>query len=204
MTGQEAFESFKLFHAIRLHFTSKSYDFVKFRGKTKVTAKSFDKRHDTYFFYKLWKRYKDELKLFYVSVFINGGCSWAGELLDDKYHTQFNEMLKRQQSLTKVFSDDVKTIVDFLEERELEFSDLIKPDGGNMPMVVRLCNQGFISIETLTIINRLTKMSDRCSCYHPGWDGQKLLLTKYVHFVDVSDLGKFAKILKDGIDVLSR
>lgn len=202
MTGQEAFESFKLYNALRLHFTTAKYDFIKFRGKTKVDARQFDKRPDGFFFHKLWKRYGDELKLFYVSAFINDCPKWVGELLGEEYHQQFNEMLKRHQSLSKVFSDDVKIIVDLMEEKGVSFRELLVADGANMPMIVRLHEQDFISLETLVIINRLTKMTDKCDCPHPFWEDKKLLLTKYQPFVNVSKLGKFASMLKEGIDKL--
>lgn len=199
MTGQEAFNSYKLYNALRLHFTTKSYDFIKFRGKTKVDARKFDKRPDRYFYYKLWARYEDELKLFYISVFINGSVKWVGELLGEEHHAQFNEMLKRHQSLSKIFSDDVKTIVDLMDDRGVSFKQLLIADGANLPMIIRLYEQEFISLESLVIINRLTKMTDKCDCPHPFWEDKKLLITKYEPFVDVGKLGRFASILKDGL-----
>lgn len=199
MSGQEAFNSYKLYNALRLHFTTKSYDFIKFRGKTKVDARKFDQRPDRFFYYKLWARHKNELELFYISVFINGSVKWVGELLGEEYHTQFNEMLKRHQALSKVFSDDVKTIVDLMEDRDVSFKQLLVADGANMPMIVRLQEQDFISLETLVIINRLTKMTDKCDCPHPFWEDKKLLITKYEPFVKVGKLGRFASILKDGL-----
>lgn len=200
----EAFESYKLFTALTQHFTTAKYDFIKFRGKSYADkhARQFDKRGDRFFYYKVWSRYKEELKGFYISVLIEGDKVWIGDLLDDKYHTQYNDWLKRQQSITKVFKDDVETIVEFMSERELSFKDMLVADGTKMPMVVRLQEQKFISIETLVIINRLTKITEKCECSHPFWSDKKLLLTKYQPFVKVSKLGKFASMLKDGIDKL--
>jgi hypothetical protein len=45
------FECYALFHALKLHFTSK-YDFVKYSGKTNVTQDSFMIRKDKFTFYK--------------------------------------------------------------------------------------------------------------------------------------------------------
>ena len=109
----EAFDSYKMYSALKQHFTTLKYDYVKFRGKSYADkhARSFDKRNDRFFYYKLWSRYKDELKDFYISVFVSGETvGFIGDLLDDKYHAQYNEWLKRQQSITKVFKDDVETI----------------------------------------------------------------------------------------------
>ncbi len=197
----DAFESYKLHTALKLHFTSPKYDYVKFKGKVKADARKFDVKRDRFFYYKVWARYKKELKDFYVAVFASGEPHWIGDLLDDKYNKIYNEWLKRKQALTKCFTDDVAVIVDFMDERNISFKDLLT-GGDELPMIIRLYQQEYICLETVVIINRLTKMTDKCHSSHPFWGDTKLLLTKYQSFVSVSKLGKFASILRDGIDKL--
>jgi len=198
----EAFESYKLYHALKLHFTTKNYDFIKFRGKAKAfsDARKFDARNDKYFYYRLSARYKSELKEFYISVFANGDDCWIGDLLGDKYHRQFNEWLARKQAFTKMFTDDVNTIVEFMEERDKSFKELLLPDGNNLPIIMRLGEQGFISTETIIVINRLTHFVEKGDNKHPFWKDKKLLITKYNPFVEVNEIGNLASILKEGID----
>lgn len=200
--GSEAFDSFKLHTALKQHFTTSKYDYFKYRGKSYADkqARQFDQRRDRFFFYKVWSRYKDDLKGFYVSVFSGGDDPWIGDLLDDKYNAQYQEWLKRKQSIGKIFENDVDTIVEFLIEYNLEFKQLLIPNGSKMPKIIQLEEQGFISLETVVIINQLTNFVDKVQCDHPFWNDKQLLLTKYQPFVGVSKLGRFASMLKDGID----
>ena len=39
-----AFESYKMYVALKLHFTTDSYDYFKFNGKTRVSETNFEKR----------------------------------------------------------------------------------------------------------------------------------------------------------------
>lgn len=200
----EAFDSYKLHTALKQHFTTKKYDFFKYRGKSYADkhAKQFDQRPDRFFFYKVWSRYKNDLKDFYVSVFSSGDDPWVGDLLDGKYDSQYNEWLKRKQSIRKIFSDDVDTLIEFLIEYNLEFKNLLVPNGTKMPKIIQLEEQKYISQETVVIINQLTHFVDKVECQHPFWNDKQLLLTKYQPFVGVSKLGWFASTLKDGIDKL--
>ncbi|HIE49089.1 MAG TPA: hypothetical protein EYP94_03210, partial [Gammaproteobacteria bacterium] len=66
----EAFDAYKMYLAIRLHFQSPNYDFVKYNGEIRCSQDSFMKRNDRYFFHKLSKRYnRPELQDFLVANF---------------------------------------------------------------------------------------------------------------------------------------
>ena len=195
------FESYKLYQALKFHFTQKKYDFIKFRGKIKTDGKTFDARNDKYFFHLLAKRYGKDLRDFYIANFATGDDVWIGDLLGEQYNTVYTEWLKRKQTVTKVFTEDVQTLVEFMTEKETSFIELITtPDGNNLPIIVRLFEQGYISMETIVFINALTQFVEKVDIKHPFWKDKKLLITKYQSFVDVSDLGKFASILRNGID----
>jgi len=55
------FEIYKVYLAVKLHFTSKgkSYDFHKHGGRTTARLEGFTKRRDRYFFHKLSKSYNN-------------------------------------------------------------------------------------------------------------------------------------------------
>ena len=65
----EAYDAYKIYHALKLHFTS-NYDYSKYHGKTKVSVDSFLKRNDRPFFGKVARTYKDDTKDFFISNFI--------------------------------------------------------------------------------------------------------------------------------------
>jgi len=195
------FESFQLYHALKLHLTSKSYDYVKFRGKTNVKGSSFDKRRDKFFYHKLYQRYKKNLKEFYISVLVSGeDIGWAGDLLDDRFNDIYLDRRKRMESFIKYFTDDVNTIVEYMVETGKEFKDLLSPRPGRLPIIIHLWMDKLISLETIVIINRLTSFADKITVDHPLWDETKLLLTKYDCFVKVSGTWSPGKILRNGIE----
>ena len=51
------FEVFKLYLAIKLHFTTDTYNYEEYGGKVNCKLETFTKRNDRYFFHKLSKRY---------------------------------------------------------------------------------------------------------------------------------------------------
>ena len=57
MTGYEAFG---IYQALKLHFTTDSYDFFKYNGKTNVSVNAFENRKDKYHFYKLSRKYSNK------------------------------------------------------------------------------------------------------------------------------------------------
>jgi hypothetical protein len=80
MTENTGYAAFALYNALKLHFTSDSYDFFKYHGKTNISKDSFLRRKDKYTFYKLSRKYSlDELKYFYVSNFLDGD-KWVGDM----------------------------------------------------------------------------------------------------------------------------
>ena len=195
------FESFQLYHALKLHFTTKNYDFIKFRGKTNVKGSSFDKRNHKFLYHKLAQKYKKDLKPFYISALISGeDIGWIGDLLDDRFNDIYLDRRKRMESFAKYFNDDVNTIVDYLVESGKEFKDLLLPRSGRLPILIMLQMDKLVSLETIIIINRLTGFLDKIKVDHPLWDDVKLLLTKYDCFVTVSEAWSPGKILRNGIE----
>ena len=69
------FDAYRQFLALKLHFTSNSYDYFKYNGKCNVTVSSFNKRREKFFFKKLSREYNsEELVDFLVSNF--SGAEW--------------------------------------------------------------------------------------------------------------------------------
>ena len=60
MTENTGFAAFAMWNALKLHFTSDSYDYFKYNGKTNVSKQSFTTRKDKYQFYKLSRKYSLE------------------------------------------------------------------------------------------------------------------------------------------------
>ena len=69
MTG---FEVYKMYLALKQHFTKEKYDYHKYRGKVRASEDAFEQRHDRYFFKKLATKYSDpEILDYFVANFVS-------------------------------------------------------------------------------------------------------------------------------------
>ena len=111
MTGYETFE---IYQALKLHFTSDSYDFFKYNGKTNVSVTAFENRKDKYHFYKLSRKCtnKDDLINFIVANFVEDEKSWVGNLLVEEADMNYRKRQKVIQSLSYTFENDLTKIFD--------------------------------------------------------------------------------------------
>jgi len=193
MNDTSGFEAFSLYHALKLHFTSK-YDFIKYNGKTNVTKDSFMTRKDKYSFYKLSRKYKrEELFGFYVSNFIKDSNVWAGTLLEETADENYKQWLKVQQSLSYSFDQDLNYLFDLVEMPE----DMLKVVAGQYPLLYNKHIQGKVQFETIVIMNDImnflqmwkNKVSDdiifpsfvnRCEKYQPFLNYDKVKFKKII------------------------
>ena len=90
----EAYDAYKIYHALKLHFTS-NYDYMKYNGKANASVDSFLKRNDRPFFGKVARKYKDDTKDFFISNFIVNPKGWIGNFNEENYLN----WKKRNQSL---------------------------------------------------------------------------------------------------------
>jgi hypothetical protein len=148
MTENTGFEAYALWNALKLHFTSDSYDYFKYNGKTNVSKQSFTTNKSKYQFYKLSRKYDlEELKLFYVANFIEGKGDWVGELLQDG-EENYAKWQKRIQALTYAFENDII----YLSEKHHPVDWLKVKDG--YPKLLEELMHGNINIETVIILNQ--------------------------------------------------
>lgn len=137
------FEAYKKFLALKYHFDG-GYDYFKYQGKVKATSDSFERRKDKYQFYRLSK-HKDAEK-FLVSNFVERDLKWVGDLFSDDAEEIYNNWLKKQESLTYIFSNETKKLLTKFDE------NIIIKDGQH-PHLLRMFLRKEISIETMIILN---------------------------------------------------
>ena len=139
-----------MYLAIRLHFSSPNYDFEKYNGEIRCSHDSFMKRNDRYFFHKLAKRYnRPEYQDFLVANFAvedNVNPKW---LTGDAALENYNEWTKIQQSISRVFDQDLKTCIEYHKP----FGGLFKCETKTHPPIVKLLLQKKISIVSAIILD---------------------------------------------------
>jgi hypothetical protein len=197
MNDGTGFAAFALYIALKTHFTSSSYDYFKFNGKTNVSKDTFMKRKDKYQFYRLSRKYSlVELRSFFIANFIYGSSTWVGEMAGPDGEDVFKKWQKTTQSLTYIFSDDILSLIgDESPDKMLKVSD------GQYPVLMNQVMSGSIKVETLVILNDIMnffpmwnkKISDDII-----WPNFRLKCEKYTPFV-IYDKVKFKNILREAI-----
>lgn len=195
MTENTGFAAFALYNAMKTHFTSSSYDFFKYNGKTNVSKETFLKRKDKYSFYKLSRRYSlEELRNFYLANFIYGESTWVGEMTGPDGEVVYKKWQKTNQSLTYVFENDILGLVGN------DTPDaMLKVNDGQHPVLLREVMSGNITVETLAIMNDIMNffpMWNRKIDDDIIWPNWRLKVEKYTPFIHYEKV-KFKNILKE-------
>ena len=139
------FEAYKLFLAVKMHFTQPQYDFFKYNGKVNANIQSFEKRRDKYHFAKLAK-HKDPVGYLVSQYVTSNFTGWIGDLFTEEAERVYTDYLARQQSLTYRFNTDLERISE-------DFISYFKVKDGQHPPLLVLLKRGNVSIETVTILN---------------------------------------------------
>jgi len=188
----DPYDSYKVYNALRLHFTSDSYDALKYNFKTNITPSAFFKRKDKYFFAKIAKNYDKDMIQYYVSNFIQD-ITYVGEMVNEDGERNFKRFKKVHESLTKVFQDDINKLSDQVKM----FDDLIISTDGQHPLIIQLWMQEEITLETVVILDSYLGFMDRESKKISDtiiWPDIKRKIEKYRPFVNF-DVDKFKNIL---------
>ena len=139
------FEAYKLFLAVKMHFTQPNYDYFKYNGKVNANLDSFNRRRDKFHFAKLAK-HKDPLG-YLVSQYVNGDFTgWVGDLFTEEAERVYTQYLARQQAVTYNFQSDLRKLDD-------DFISKFKVKDGQHPEALVMFRRGLLSIETFTILN---------------------------------------------------
>jgi len=190
------YEAFVLYQSIKLHFTTDSYDYHKYGGKSKISVDAFENRKDKYFFYKLSRKLtnKDDLVNYLVANFVFDDKCWVGTLLEQSALDKYRDRQKVLQSLSYSFENDCEKIFCDVSDP----NNVIKSVDGEYPILLRMALRNEIQIETLCILSRILKFMplwNRDIVDTIRWPDYRRKLVKYSPFV-MFDETKYRKILK--------
>ena len=202
MTENTGFAAYALWNALKLHFTSDSYDYFKYNGKTNVSKQTFTTNKSKYQFYKLSRKYSlEELKDFYVANFLEGKGDWVGDLLQDG-EDNYTKWLKRQQSLTYTFENDIIYMFDSVDGAEFwHIDDYFKCIDGGWPMLITKLMHNKISLETVCILVDILGCMPRWEKEITDdiiWPTHQRIIKKYTPFIQY-DKKKYKQFLKEKI-----
>ena len=143
------FETYKMYVALKNHFTSATYDYFRYNGKTRASIKTYEARKDKYFFEKLGrKRNVEEFLL--ANIIEQGPTVWVGDLASEQQaEDNYRAWMKRQQSMTYMFGNEIDQLV-------LPYDQNIIVVDGQHPPLLKHVVQHTISAETMIILDELS------------------------------------------------
>ena len=200
----DGFKAYRYYLALKLHFTSEKFNVFENRGNVKGSREAFNARNDRYIFEKLARKFNNDRDIiqFFVANFAYGNESaiYAGQEADDN----LNEWNKRKQSITKIFIDDLASLLTYVEINKLPTSSIFDFNFSEYPAALKLFLGGKISIETLVIINELDHIVehwlDNPTVQHI-WSNELLRIKKLIGFVKY-DKDKLRKIFTHFVEEL--
>jgi hypothetical protein len=182
------FDVYKIYLAVKLHFTTDSYDYHKYEGKINCKLETFTKNNARYFFHKLGTRYnKDDILDFFVSNFLSDSSKWVKDLTGADGNDVYLDWKKRNQSFDYYFRSDCNYILNDFNARSLSFNDGFTSFGGQHPRFLQLVLSKNISYETAVVFNQIIGFSKR-------WD--KEITEKVVWPIHSKRIKKYTPFVK--------
>ena len=170
----DGFLAYRFYLALKLHFTSDSYDVFEHKGHTKTSYQSFLKRNDRNIFEGLAYKFNSEKE--YIQYIASNFMYDHPNVIYDGYDngmSRYMEYIKRKQSITRIFVDGLSKL-NTIDCHEI-FDAYLK---------------NVITLETLIILDTLENVCDNV---------QNILIEDRIRLIRKSrkfvkfDTGKIAK-----------
>jgi len=196
------FEVYKIYLAIKLHFTSKgrSYDFHRHLGKTTARLETFTKRRDRYFFHKLSKSYNSSTIIdYFVSNFVTNTNLWVGDIIGKTGDDNYKVWSKKIEALHYYYEQDI----DYILEQNYKFDDLFISVNGLHPPIVKMFLAKKINFETVLILDDIlsfTKQLNKNVSEKVLWPKLYDRMIRYKSFLNYN-LTKYKMTLKRKLKV---
>lgn len=203
----EAFDAYRIYLSVKLHFTTKSFDCIKYNFKTNANYDKFINSPNTYWFNSITKRFgdKDVLANFFISQFVSSN----GEKTTGNFRANLSLMedifLKwtaRQNSITETFNEDIGFIVNQFPNRNVSLQDIFLPDKTGLPKIATFLRKKQISPESVVYLDKHTHFVVKLQTVIKDpvyWDAFSLFITKYG--LILNPIPKFKQTILDNFEI---
>jgi len=201
MITMDAFQVYKYYMALKLHFTTDKYDVIEQKGKIRASRQAFAKRTDLFAINKIAKKYSnEEITNFLIANFVSGD-RWGG-VFDNESRDRYLDWKKRIEGLSYTFKKDLDNIELDIEENSLQKNILLQSSKNSHPYIIKAYLRKTISIETLVILDKLYNIIDKFDLETNDtivWPDIKRLVKKYKPFLKI-DMDKYDGIFRRRFD----
>ena len=175
----EAIDVYLMYCALKAHFSKNDYDFLTYKGKSRVHRDSFYKRKDRFFFVKISRKYKeyDDIKNYLVSNFIVERQGYIANFKDENYETWKD----RRNNFYDIFAEEIRPFVK-------NFNPIFEVNNSEHPLLLKEYLGKRVSLETLIILDELvgfTKTWNRRMLEDYIWYDLKKLMQNYKRFLTI-------------------
>ena len=186
----EPIDIYLMYCAMKAHFGKGDYDFVTYKGKTRIKRDTFYKRKDRSFFARLSRKYKTELEIknYFVANFIKDKKGYIANFSNENYESW---KLKRQ-GFFDIFDMEMTPLVQ-------AFENLFRIEKNQHPKLMKEFLGGRVSLETMIILEELVS-------YKKAWNKQleddiiwidlRNLMDNYERFLTIDQAQYKIKLLK--------
>ena len=185
----EPIDVYLMYCAMKAHFSRKDYDFLTYKGKSRVPRDSFFKRKDRVFFVKLSKKYSEEdLKNYFVANFIIEKQGYIANFNDENYE-QWKE---KRNNFYDIFTEEIRPFVK-------DFNPIFKVKNSEHPFLLKEYLGKRVSLETLVILDELIGFSknwDRNLAEDYMWYDINKLMKNYKRFLTIDKKQYRIQLLK--------
>ena len=183
----QPFEVYRYYLALRLHFTTDSYDVIKQQGRVRATRNSFLKRKDLLSINRVAETYSDkDIVNFLVANFVSGD-RWGG-VFDVEAKDRYQGWKKRIESISYTFKKEIDKAVTYADKLGITFNQLFYCNHGQHPFIIKMYLRNDISIETLVILNKLNNFTDQLDQDLKDdlvWPDTSRIIKKYSPFLEI-------------------
>ena len=186
----EPIDVYLMYCAMKAHFGKSDYDFVTYKGKTRIKRDTFYKRKDRSFFVRLSRKYKTELEIknYFVANFIKNKKGYIANFSDENYESW---KLKRQ-GFFKQFEVEMKPLVEM-------FEDLFRVENGQHPKLMKEFLGGRVSLETVIVLDELVNFDNAWNKELEDdiiWIDLRNLMNNYERFLTIDQEQYKIRLLK--------
>lgn len=184
--------------ALKTHFLTVSYDYFKFKGKLKLSEKSFEVRHDRFVYNKLHKIIPKEQELIeHIVANLLKEKKWIGEFLEQDAMENAKQYRKRIQSITHTFEEELTTVMN--RPDVISLNNLFKITEHKYPILIDVFYEQDISYISLVVLNNFIPFVDKFNKYIGKddmlWTKPSKFIVKLSPFIKY-DSGKMKDVIK--------
>jgi hypothetical protein len=145
------------FQAVKLHFSSKNYNYNKYEGKVK---KSNYKDIIPYSMIAKGK-YKTDFPDFFIPGLFQNPKSNIENFLSEDYMNTWKYWISYQRAPQYYFERELLEVRDYLEKNKLKFDSMFSVKVNEIPIIYKFIVKNQVSPQTLLYLNQVIEFIDR-------------------------------------------